>query len=627
MGYFDFKKTVAGNYLDRRNPPYRAATAGLASKQSLANFDQSRFNPQKDRLEEGSIIEDWIPRQPTNLHLLFRKIYLRDAISGSVVDIFSSLPWGKIYELIGIDDPKVMQMYHDMLEALEIWNDLSMISRELLIIGRMVGSMVFNEQKGLWDSLVPIDPDQARLTPIPTDTKPLVDVLSSPAWREFSRSTDPRLVEVKEKLPKNILELLQNTSGYLPLDPLNTLFLARRVNQYDKIGTSLYTRVLPAWAYETALWNASLTGVRRRNRSILLLTAGIQDQWEPNDDELGALTQLFMQADEDPTGAVIAVRQGVDASEIRDPSSIWGISQEYDFLTTLKMRALGVSEAYLSGEVNVSTMEAARTSLGKQLATFRDMVLTEIFQRQLFPTFARIHNFQKRTKAELDHGIRLTPGSRADREAEYERRMRENDRLSQWGFPVVSAKMSLDIPTEALLMPRLITEDTLRPEQDVAYLEMLDKIAEKGVPVPLRIWASAAGYDLDKAMAMMEEDAVLKKRMAQLATNSEQGGVPAGGGGGGGGEEDLFGGGGQDEAGVGRTATIPPKWDFTGVQKLDRVKPMNNFRQIEANFESNPYHKIYAKINPRYLSELNVPSDRILVPYQPTEQIMHKKKS
>lgn len=619
MGYFDFKKTVAGNYLDRRNPPYRAATAGLASKQSLANYDQSRFNPQKDRMEEGSIIEDWIPRQPTNLHLLFRKIYLRDAISGSVVDIFSTLPWGKIYELIGVDDPKVMQMYHDMIEALEIWNDLSMISREILIIGRMIASMVFNEQKGLWDALVPVDPDQARLVPVPTDAKPLVDVLSSPAWRDFARSTDPRLIEIKEKLPKGILEMLQNTSGYLPLDPLNTLFLARRVNQYDKIGTSLYTRILPAWAYETALWNASLTGVRRRNRSILLLTAGIQDQWEPNDDELGSLTQLFMQADEDPTGAVIAVRQGVDASEIRDPSSIWGISQEYDFLTTLKMRALGVSEAYLSGEVNVSTMEAARTSLGKQLSTFRDMVLTEIFQRQLFPTFARLHNFQKRTKAELAHGIRLTPGSRAAREAEYDRRMRENDHLSRWGFPVVSAKSALDIPTEALLMPRLITEDTLRPEQDVAYLEMLEKIGEKGVPVPLRIWASAAGYDLDKAMAMMEEDSILKKRMSQLTTQAQEGGGEGGGGEaapeGGGDDVDLF----ADQADSRRYSTIPPKWDFTGVNKLDQIKPLpsslGNFQNID--YKNNPYHKLFAKINPRYLSELKIPDDRVLAPYTP----------
>lgn len=573
-------------------------------KQTLSSFDHSRFNPQKDRMEEGSIVEDWIPRQPTNLHLLFRKIYLRDAISGSVVDIFSSLPWGKIYELIGIDDPKVMQMYHDMVESLGIWHDLAMISRELLVIGRMIGSMVFDEGRGLWTSIVPVDPDQARLVPVPTENKPLVDVLSSPAWRDFARSTDPRMSEIKERLPKELIEMLQNTSGYMPLDPLNTLFVARRVNAYDKIGTSLYTRVLPAWAYETALWNASLTGVRRRNRSILMLTAGIQDQWEPNDEELGALTQLFMQADEDPTGAVIAVRQGVDASEIRDPSSIWGISQEYDFLTTLKMRALGVSEAYLSGEVNVSTMEAARTSLGKQLSTFRDMILTEIFQRQLFPTFARIHNFQKRTKAQLDHKIRLTPGSRSYREAEYERRMRGNEVLSKWGYPEVNAKAALDIPLESLLLPRLITEDTLRPEQDVAYLEMLDKIEEKGVPIPLRIWASAAGYDLDKAVAMMEEDAVLKKRLAQLGnTGSEQ---PE--------EGDLAALGSHGEEGV------PAKWNFTQAHTLDKVTPFPHRstigRPADLKAKVNPYEKILARINPRYLSELKIPDDKILVPYQ-----------
>jgi hypothetical protein len=604
-------------------------------------FNHERFNSQKARIEEGSIIEDWIPRQPTMLHLLLRRIYLRDSIAGSVVDIYSTLPWGKLYELIGLDDPKIMQMYHEMIEALNIWGDLPIISREFLIIGRMIASLPFNETTGRWDSMVPIDPDQAKITPMPfSSVKPLVDVLSSPAWREFARSIDPRVVELKETMNKDLLAIFQNTSGYFPLEPMNTLFLARRVNQYDHIGTSFFTRILPAWAYETALWDASLTGVRRRNRSILLVTAGIDETWEPNDNELSALTQIFMQADEDPTGAVISVRNGVELSEVRDPTSIWGISQEFEFLSTLKMRALGVSEAYLSGDANVSNMETARTSLGKSVASFRDNMLREIFAKQLFPAFARIHNFQKRTQAQLNNKIRVEP-DRVARMAEYDRRMYETERLSKWGYPMVTAKQALDIPLESLIMPRLITEDTLRPEQDVAYLEMLDKLKENGVPIPLRIWASAAGYDLDKAMAMMEEDITIKKRLYQLGTEDSSGGGSSDLGAGGGSSEDLFGGGGGespeappagggggDEESAsnrpGSSSTLPPKWGFTAaeanVRRRSQQNHSANVNQVDATLAAfkkgqDPYVKLISKIAPNLLVDLQVPAGRELMPY------------
>ncbi len=633
MGYFNFKKPVFGSYLDTRNPPYmsrsKAALGDWKGHTAVhSSYNHERFNPQKARIEEGSIIEDWIPRQPTMLHLLLRKIYLRDAIAGTVVDLYSTLPWGKVYELIGVDDPKISRMYHDMIESSGIWGDLPIISREFLIIGRMIASLPFNESRGLWDTIVPIDPDQAKITPIPAvHIKPLVDVLSSPGWRSFARSIDPRVVEIKKNmLNKDLLDMLQNTSGYYPLEPMNTLFLARRVNQYDHIGTSFYTRILPAWAYETALWDASLTGVRRRNRSILLITAGIDEAWEPTSDELSALTQLAMQADEDPTGAVLSVRNGVEMSEIRDPAGIWGISQEFEFLSTLKMRALGVSEAYISGDTNVSNMAAATSSLGKAVAAFRDNLLYEIFAKQLFPTFARLHNFQKRTQAQLAHNIRVDP-NRLDRMAEYDRRMRENDRLSEWGYPVISANQALDLPLSSLVIPRLITEDTLRPEQDVAYLEMLEKLKENQVPIPLRIWASSAGYDLDKAMAMMEEDIILKKRIMQLSSDAFK---DDGDGSSSSAADDIFKGGGGDVGGsdleqatTDSSSTLPPRWSFSpkrGTQASMPTKWSKDIKHIDevlARFKSghDPYVKLLSKISPNLLADLSLPSGSELLPF------------
>ena len=204
-------------------------------------------------------------------------------------------------------------------------------------------------------------------------------------------------------------------------------------------------------------------------------------------------------------------------------------------------------------------------------------------------------------------------------------------------------------------MQRLITEDTLRPEQDTAYMEMLDKLKENGVPIPLRIWASAAGYDLDKAMAMMEEDIILKKRLYQLGTGDSGGGSADLSGGGGGGSEDLFGGGDEGgsggeeapESGGGRTAkdmfkggeegasnrpghsvTLPPKWGFTAGTKVGAnsklpyqtkaaSKEVGKVDETLKIFKAgqDPYVKLLATIAPNLLADLRVPHGKELMPY------------
>jgi hypothetical protein len=285
-------------------------------------------------------------------------------------------------------------------------------------------------------------------------------------------------------------------------------------------------------------------------------------------------------------------------------------------------------------------METAHTSLGKSVASFRDNMLHEIFAKQLFPAFARIHNFQKRTQAELNNHVRIESG-RVSRIAEYDRKMRESERLTKWGFPMITAKQALDIPLESLIMPRLITEDTLRPEQDTAYMDMLDKLKENGVPVPLRIWASAAGYDLDKAMAMMEEDIILKKRLNQLSSGDTGGGDTGGGG-----SEDLFSGDTQDSGGdrsakdmfsgdeegassnqQGKSATLPPKWGFTNVGAKAAPLPFQkkggssrDVGKVNATLDAfrsgnDPYVKMVSRIAPNLLADLKVPRGRELMPY------------
>src|SRR5690554_2794489 len=93
----------------------QSTTAGLfrnrGSQTTTANYrgggaNIDMYNPIYDRLDEGSIIEDWIPRDASGLNQMFSLMYHRDHIAGSVVDIISDLIWSD-FDLVGIDDPEI----------------------------------------------------------------------------------------------------------------------------------------------------------------------------------------------------------------------------------------------------------------------------------------------------------------------------------------------------------------------------------------------------------------------------------------------------------------------------------------------------------------------------------------
>jgi len=315
-----------------------------------SGYQVNRFNPAYDRLEEGSVIEDWIPRDLPGINKMLRILYTRDSIAGPAVDIMANLPWSE-YDLQGIEDPAIMRFFE---EASQLFGDkaqeMPAITVEYLVLGRFCASLIYNESKGYWDDFVPHDSDFLTITPIPVrNFDPKIDLVLSPGVRQFVNSLDYRDVAASGHLPKHLLDKMRSGQP-IPLDPLNTLYLRRKSSPYDHVGTSIYTRLIPYWAMEKSLMNATVTASRRRAGNILHVKAGLDDRWEPTQQEMEDLAGLFIQADEDPVGAVVVTRTGVEGTEIRQGGQIWKWSDEWATFSEGKMRGLGISEALLSGD-------------------------------------------------------------------------------------------------------------------------------------------------------------------------------------------------------------------------------------------------------------------------------------
>lgn len=282
------------------------------------------------------------------LNALYREIYIYDTVAGPAVDLMSTLPWSN-FTLQGIDDKKVLQIYQDSLEELDIINLMIQATVSYQTLGKLIGSLIFNDTKGIFTDLIVHNPDDCEVIPIPLrGYDPKINLKISPEFKKFLKSKDPRDREAISEINPRMLQKLN--SGKVELEPLNTIYLARAsIPGVDSM--SYYTRVLPIWLVEKALMRGTIIGAWRRQRSILHVMIG-DDEWEPTDDQLQAIAGLFTNADQDPQGAVVVTRPGVETNEIRTGTDFWKVSDEWDVFSAAKMRALGINEEFLSGNAN-----------------------------------------------------------------------------------------------------------------------------------------------------------------------------------------------------------------------------------------------------------------------------------
>jgi len=478
---------------------------------------------------------------------------------------------------------------------------------------------------------------------------PKIDLKVSDEMKKFIRSTDPRDREAQKEINTDLRQKIMK-GGTIALEPLSTLYVTRQTVPGVK-DLSYYSRVLPMWLIEKALIRGTIIGAWRRQRSILHLICG-SEEWEPSPQQLSELAQLFISADQDPTGAVVATRNGIETNEIRclagdtllvtkngneridsfvdhspkenipctfnvdfeilggngkyrkvvewhyqgthpvyhlvadggfnirctenhkflaldtralamdlkrakdlttddlmclwlnnkfvtfrllyfkylgelptydvtleegsplfvandfitknSGNDFWRVSDDWDVFANAKMRALGVGEAFLSGDANYSSMEVSLSVFIENLKAYRDYITRKVFYEKIFLLLAKYHKLKKRSEAELSHRVRVSA-------------LKDVTQASSYIIPTINWHKSL------------------QPTGDEAYVNMLNSAEEKGVPITLKMYAAATGVPLDKTMDSLDEDLKIraevekyKKKRSKITPEEGEGGEGGG---------------------------------------------------------------------------------------------------
>jgi len=418
-----------------------------------------------------------VPEHEELLRRYYRDIYLYDTTSGSAVDIISTFPFSE-YTLTGADH-QILEKYSESIHRLDLRSALPEVSTGYLVDAMFIGTLVFNPNTKVFTDIMLHNPDDCKVQPIPFYSfDPRITVINNEQTRRFVEQDSEYARQIKDVFSQDFLNSLR--SAAYALNPLTTLYVPRR-GLPSRPPTSYLKRVLPIYLLEKQLYRGTLVEATKRQRSLFHITAG-DDTWEPTPEELESIVGMFQQAELDPLGAIIATRNSVQGNEMRQGGDFWKWTDVADGLVAYKLRALGISEAFLSSDATYSNSETALSVFLENLDAYRAFLTYKIFYSRIFPIIAYTNDFYRdKSKA-----------------------------------PAQKTKLSMmyNISNlDNLIIPKIVWHKKLEAKREEDQMSTLDQLSNHGVPVPLRMWAAAAKIDWDTLVYELEQD---KKTRAVL---------------------------------------------------------------------------------------------------------------
>lgn len=463
------------------------------------NFNVSSYpqgvnmaSPTSGQNNYTGFLDGFVDTQNTNsLRLKYKDMYYFDNICGTAADLRSELPFSE-YTLTGVSDPKVLEHYQAAMDELKPIQFLRRLLADYFVFGSVAYAMIFDDTRGYFLSPVPLNLENCTFlqTPLLNDA-PFIDYTMDEGMKDFVKAYNTGDARVKDYLGQRpgLLKLIAaNTGQKLQLDPETTLYLERNDLSYSpKTTVSYYARALKYYEYEKRIFRGTIDLSEKRLKSILHLMIG-NDNILPTSDTLAEISNAFKTANLDPTDAIVATHNYVQTNEIRQPTDFWRWDEISDFTNRGKMIALGINEQFLSGDISYASLESALSVFLDQLLWDRTYVTDRVFYKTLFPYIAKENGFiseedrQRVQEVVESRDIKLNPF------------LQEKE---------VHQKMQYQIPS-------IMWHKALKPRVDKDWMETLSTLEDREIPIPYRMWLTAAGIDAEELMQEYETDGALE---------------------------------------------------------------------------------------------------------------------
>lgn len=485
--------------------PQHKAEAFYGSNFNATSYSQgvNFASPTSQQNNYSNFLDGFVNVYDTKmLRLKYKDMYYFDNICGTAVDLRSELPFSD-YTLTGITDPSIMSVYEDAMNELKPLQFLRRLMADYFVFGAAAYSMIFDDERGIFLSPRPLDLDRCTFITSPLLNDPPFINYKMDEWLkgfiDAYNNGDERVRRYVERR-SGLTKLVAHSEGQeIKLDPDTTLYLERNdLSISPQTQVSYYSRALKYYEYEKRIFRGTLDLAEKRLKSILHITVG-NDTILPTSDTLAEISNAFKTANLDPTDAIVATHSYVSTNEVRQPTDFWRWDEISDFTNRGKMIALGINEQFLSGDMSYASMESALSVFLEQLLGDRTYVTDRVFYKTIFPYIAK------------ENGFLSEESKQQVREVVESRDIRLNPLIQE---KEVHQKVNYQIPN-------IQWHKALKPRVDKDWLEVLQTLKDQDIPVPYRMWFTAAGVDIDELLQQYNSDDELDKAIQDYKRKEE----------------------------------------------------------------------------------------------------------
>ena len=323
----------------RVGTPATAAFTDFAESQNVGYFGANAFTKTFDGILPDASEEVMIP--------YYRDMYYHDAIAGSACDLTSTFPYSD-WTLSGVDNDRA-NIYTEALSRLNMRTLINEITLHYLVDGDFIGTLVYDRTIKNFSDIYIHDRQYCRVMPSPFYAQQsLIQASQGAKMQQFLSSGSPYAEMLLRGYPKSLINGM--ASGMHDLNPMHTLHVPRRSLADRLSGSSSYLkRLMPVYLLEKVLYRGTLIEASKRQRATSHITVGDGD-WEPTDEEISEVLLNFQSSEQETLGAWIATRNGVTVNDVRPAGDMWKWTDAAESLVNIKLRALGLSEAFLAGD-------------------------------------------------------------------------------------------------------------------------------------------------------------------------------------------------------------------------------------------------------------------------------------
>lgn len=506
------------NALARRSMgmPRDAASFGMPGS-GIGFGDNSTFITQQRPYQPEFESPD---RQQYPVHRILANRFWRlfwklDPVIGNCIEMYSQLPWGG-FELTGEGvEGEIKDRMEHMVKLTKLRSILPTLVQEYLIVGEVGPHCFYDKDERLWTYIAVHNPDQLEVLHAPfIKMDPIVEFVPDDRLRQVLTSTNPMLKNVRDQMPDELITRLMARQN-IPLSPLNFTFIPRKLHPYDTRGTSLLSRMWRILMYEDAIFNASIATARRHAGPIKVAKLGDPNiGYIPPPEQERRLLQLLAQAELD-VNAWLVYHYAINFELVGTTDRIMAIDKHWDLIERVKLVAMGISKAFLHGEVTYASAASGLTVFLQRLKAIREFFEAEWLYPKFFKPIAKLNGWVKPTQAELDNRVRIRRSY-----AELE----EDDRL---------------------IIPEMKWDKSLDPEVDMEMISAMQAISQGlGVKISKRTAMASVNQDYEDELRQAIEETEIELKLAKehpeaatllglgqppMAEGAGGGGMPAGG--------------------------------------------------------------------------------------------------